>query len=94
MNTTETEELQNLPPLVREIIELTELYQHLEPHAQRILMRIARRLTAGQKQYGALDLLKDRQGRDYIEEAVQEYADAAVYAAAEAERLKLLREST
>lgn len=85
--------MKNEERLALEIYDLSNIYFDLEDHARRILLRIAHRLAAGQKQYGKLDLLNDRQRRDYIEEAVQEYADAAVYAAAEAERFLLLRET-
>lgn len=82
----------DIPQFVRDVVELTNIYVGLEPHAQRVLLRIARRLQAGQAQYGKLDLLTDP--RNLIEEAVQEAADKAVYEAAEAERLLMLRESS
>lgn len=71
--------------------ELGTIYFKLEPHARRVLLRIARRLVAGQAQYGKLDLTTDP--RNLIEEAVQESADNAVYLAADAERLLMLREA-
>ncbi len=81
---------EGVPPFVRQMIELTNLYAGLEADAQRVLMRIARRLKDGQAQYGKLDLATDT--RNLIDEAVQEAADKAVYLVCEAERLLILQE--
>jgi len=44
-----------------------------------VLAEVARRLVAGQRLYGQLDLARDR--RDWTAEAGEELADAAVYLA-------------
>ncbi len=66
-------------------VELGTLWASLEPEAQAVLMDIARRLAAGQKEYGRMDVVND--GRDYFQEAAEEALDFAVYAAMD--RLKL-----
>lgn len=45
----------------------------------RVLVLVAERLAAGRRRYGALDIAGDR--RDFQLEAIEEVADALVYAA-------------
>jgi hypothetical protein len=65
-------------------VELGVIFAGLEPQAQVVLMDIARRLKAGQEEYGVMDVDSDK--RDYLQEAAEEALDFAVYAAME--RLK------
>jgi hypothetical protein len=59
--------------------DLAEIAAQLEPDAVRVLAFIARRLLAGQRAYGRLDIATDR--RDWRKERAEELADAFVYGA-------------
>lgn len=59
------------------IDELREVAEQLAPDARSSLIRIARRLLAGQKKYGALHL--DRDPRVWRDEIREELLDAVVY---------------
>ncbi len=59
--------------------ELNRIWHRLEPQAQTVLLDIARRLAAGQAEYGVMDVHTDT--RDYLQEAAEEALDFAVYAA-------------
>lgn len=61
--------------------ELVTIYEGLEEQAKVVLLDIARRLKAGQREYGNMDVNKDP--RDYFQEAAEEALDFAVYAAME-----------
>ncbi len=65
--------------------ELTALFLGLEPQAQSVLLDIAKRLKAGQAEYGVMDVFDGK--RDYFAEAAEEAMDFVVYAAMQ--RLKL-----
>ncbi len=58
--------------------KLHKLVSQLEPGAIEVLAYIAGRLVKGRKQYGDIDV---NDGRDWAEEARQEWADGAVYEA-------------
>lgn len=60
-------------------LELEEIFVALEPQARTVLLDIARRLKAGQVEYGRLSVFTDR--RDFFEEAAEEAMDFCVYAA-------------
>ena len=60
--------------------ELAEIAQRLTGDELAVLALIARRLDAGRKRYGSLDVSRD--GRDFRHGALEELADAAVYLAA------------
>jgi hypothetical protein len=51
----------------------------LGPDERRVLLKLARRLLAGQQSYGVLDLRSDT--RDWRKERAEELADALVYGA-------------
>lgn len=58
---------------------LTELVFELGFDEMRVLILVAERLRVGQQHYGRFDLATDR--RDFAHEALEEIADALVYAA-------------
>lgn len=51
----------------------------LGPDEQRVVLQICQRLQAGQTTYGHLDIARD--GRDWLQEALEELLDACVYLA-------------
>lgn len=57
--------------------EIREVAEQLAPDARASLLRIARRLLAGQEKYGALHL--DRDPRVWRDEIREELLDAVVY---------------
>ncbi len=59
--------------------ELAAVTQKLGPEEALVLLRIARRLEAGQRTYGPLSLAADR--RDFAREGREEIEDFLVYAA-------------
>lgn len=61
------------------INELAEITSILEPQAKVVLLDIARRLKAGQAEYGSMDMSRDK--RDMFAEAAEEAMDFVVYAA-------------
>lgn len=61
--------------------EMTTIMVGLEPQAVLVLLDIARRLQAGQAEYGKMDVATDP--RDFFAEAAEEALDFAVYAAME-----------
>lgn len=61
------------------LIALSRIWHTLEPQAQDVLLDIARRLRAGQAEYGRMDVHKDP--RDFLDEAAEEAMDIVVYAA-------------
>lgn len=65
------------PAEVQARIELVRIWHQLEPQARSVLLKIARRLRAGQKEYGTMDVVGD--GRNYFDEACEEALDFAVY---------------
>lgn len=69
--------------------ELVAIARALGPDERRVLTLIARRLALGRTQYGSFDLCVDR--RNFLEEALHEAADLAVYLAAEQLRSQLRR---
>ena len=58
---------------------LTQSTAELGPDELRVLVLVAERLATGRRRYGPLDLAGDR--RDFQGEALEEVADALVYAA-------------
>lgn len=70
-------DLENWVNLVDGVDELRELAEQLAPDARSSLIRIARRLLAGQEKYGALHL--DRDPRVWRDEIREELLDAIVY---------------
>ena len=60
--------------------ELISMVQSLEPDAVEVLHLSVQRMLAGRKEYGDLDIDKDR--RDWVEEALQECVDGNNYIAA------------
>lgn len=80
--------LNDLPALLRELgdeehLVIKELSIAQHPH----LERLARRLLAGQRQYGRLDLRNDR--RDWQKEIDEERDDIAIYSAIQTVQAKL-----
>jgi hypothetical protein len=59
--------------------ELTAIAADLGPDEIKVLTVLARRLLAGQRHYGRLDVRTD--GRDWRRERAEELADALVYGA-------------
>jgi hypothetical protein len=59
--------------------DLLDVIATLEPDARRVLLAIARRLAAGHRAYGRLDI--DGDTRDWHAEAVAELLDGCVYLA-------------
>lgn len=57
--------------------EIACLASALEPQALLILLKLARRLRAGQEQYGKLDVQSDP--RNFFAEAAEEAMDFVVY---------------
>jgi hypothetical protein len=57
-----------------------ELFAELEPDARAVVAEIVRRVYAGQKKYGRLDLATD--ARDLESEKHEELLDAMIYGAA------------
>jgi hypothetical protein len=57
--------------------EIAALASALEPQAQLILLKIARRLRAGQEQYGKMNVQSDP--RNFFAEAAEEAMDFVVY---------------
>lgn len=68
-----------LPLPMAGILELEEIFEVLEPQARLVLLDIARRLKAGQAEYGRMDVFTDK--RDFFAEAAEEATDFVVYAA-------------
>jgi hypothetical protein len=68
---------------------MMNMYDQLEPDAQRTLNYLARRLLDGQKAYGKLDLASDP--RDWKKERGEEIADLLVYTAFESLKQTLQR---
>lgn len=60
-----------------EEVEILSIASRLEPQAQMILLKIARRLEAGQREYGRMDVAKDP--RNFFAEAAEEAMDFVVY---------------
>lgn len=73
-----------LQPVPATTAGLANVAPLLSQGSQQCLRMVAEGLSAGLKQYGALNL--DADGRDWWWEAAQEYRDAAVYLGAEIER--------
>ncbi len=65
---------------------LSSLLLQLEDDAVAVLLAQAQRMVAGRKAYGDLDIAKD--GRDWTEEALQEYLDGSNYLAIELIKLR------
>ncbi len=59
--------------------ELDAIARELGPDEVKVLTALARRLLAGQRHYGRLDIRAD--GRDWRRERAEELADALVYGA-------------
>jgi hypothetical protein len=59
--------------------EWQRLLDELGPEEHEVLLVLGRRLLAGQRQYGRLDLARDP--RDWKREAAEEAADLAIYTA-------------
>jgi hypothetical protein len=59
--------------------ELDAIMGELGPDERRVMLVLARRLLAGQRAYGRLDVATD--GRDWRRERADELADALVYLA-------------
>jgi hypothetical protein len=59
--------------------ELLDVLAELGEQERAVLLVLARRLLAGQRCYGRLDLAKDP--RDWRKEATEEAADLAIYMA-------------
>lgn len=68
-------------------IEIAGIYLGLDPGAQRVLYRMAKRVQAGQRAYGNLNLETDR--RDFLDELRDELLDGLFYLAAEEERMEM-----
>lgn len=66
-----------LPLEMEGILELEDIFEVLEPQARLVLLAIARRLHAGQKEYGVMDVFDGK--RDYFDEAAEESLDFVVY---------------
>jgi len=60
-------------------VEVVRLARDLGADELRCLLWIGRRLAAGQRSYGSLDLAHD--GRDFVLEASEELLDAIAYTA-------------
>jgi hypothetical protein len=60
-------------------LELQAILEELAPQERMVMLVLARRLLAGQKGYGRLDLANDK--RDWRRERAQELADVLVYEA-------------
>jgi len=58
---------------------LLDVVSQLGTDEKRVLLALARRLLAGQREYGKLDVAHD--GRDWKRERAEELADALVYGA-------------
>ena len=67
-----------------EAAELAAIFLNLDAGARRVLYRMAKRVEAGQRTYGRLDLENDR--RDFLDELRDELLDGLFYLAAEEER--------
>ena len=63
--------------LIDDVTELRGVAEQLSHDARLALLRIARRMLAGQKQYGALHLERDQ--RVWKDEIREELLDAVVY---------------
>lgn len=59
--------------------ELLDVTSQLGAEERRVLLALARRLLAGQRAYGRLDLAHDR--RDWRRERAEELADSLIYGA-------------
>ena len=60
--------------------EILDVFEHLGQDELAVLLVIARRLHAGFRQYGALDV---HDGRRWRREAAEEHVDGGVYGACE-----------
>ena len=69
-----------------EAAELAAIFLNLDAGARRVLYRMAKRVEAGQRTYGRLDLENDR--RDFLDELRDELLDGLFYLAAEEERME------
>ena len=59
--------------------DMLTAWQELGEDERRVLLVLAERLRRGMKQYGKLDIKRDR--RDFQHEANEEFLDASVYLA-------------
>jgi hypothetical protein len=59
--------------------DLLDVIAELADEERAVLLVLARRLLAGQRTYGRLDLARD--ARDWRKEAAEEAADLAIYTA-------------
>jgi hypothetical protein len=66
---------------IDDICEVSDVANLLAPDALKVLVWLARRLKAGQLQYGRLDLSKDK--RDWRVEKREEILDYLIYDAME-----------
>lgn len=77
--------------VVRELDEIWQIWAMLNEDEREVLLRIARRIFAGQQAYGKMDVEGDK--RDFVEERAQELEDALVYTVmAELKRLAAERQ--
>lgn len=74
-------------PVTVMLNELQSMLLRLEPDAIEVMHMQAQRMLAGRKQYG--DLVIDKDQRDFLVQALEEYLDGSNYLAVEL--LKLLR---
>jgi hypothetical protein len=61
------------------VSDLLDVIAELADEERAVLLVLARRLLAGQRTYGRLDLARD--ARDWRKEAAEEAADLAIYTA-------------
>jgi hypothetical protein len=59
------------------VLEIEEIYEALEPEARKVLLKIARRLQAGQAEYGRMQVATDP--RDFMDEVQEECLDTVMY---------------
>lgn len=59
--------------------DMLTVWHDLGEDERRVLLVLAQRLHRGMKQYGQLDIVRDR--RDFTREAHEEFLDASVYLA-------------
>lgn len=69
-----------------EAAEIAAIYLNLDTDARKVLYRMAKRVEAGQRSYGRLDIENDR--RDFLDELRDELLDGLFYLAAEEERME------
>lgn len=71
-------------------LQLLESWAQLAGEEREVLVTIASRLLAGQRQYGKLDI--ERDGRDFIKETGEELFDSCVYMAVDSVKLRRARD--